>query len=135
MNRQTRILLLILAAVLYYCSMACGADTSVETNYITSLTEEICDSETSSHQEENDIDYFTTPDQALPIARLKRITQSVSPVKVTNERRTRVISYVALPSTIAQHYKQHVTSYLHQSYIIRLSLPPEEIAFPFTAFW
>ncbi len=170
LTRRTRILLLILAAVLYFCSMACSASTRVfETRCMASLLHVLCGDEAmhSSLQAEetqypasniqypaSNIQYpasleediyvhnanlaqeqtafLASADEALPIARVKRTVQITSPTKVMKDR---ISSCGPHPKTIALAYKQYVTSHLQYSELIFLSLPSEEIAFPFLAFW
>ncbi len=175
LTRRTRILLLILAAVLYFCSMACSASTRVfETQCMASLLHVLCGDEAmhSSLQAEetsqcghlykwvedtqypaSNIQYpasleedmyvhnanlaqvqtafLESADEALPIARVKRTVQITSPTKVMKDR---ISSCGPRPKTIALAYKQYVTSYLQYSELIFLSLPSEEIAFPFVTF-
>ncbi len=129
LSRRTRILLLILAAVLYFCSMACSASVRVEMSSITDLTEDVCARD--YHLTQGGMAFFESADEALPIARVKRTVQITSPTKVMKDR---ISSCGPRPKTIALAYKQHVTSYLQYSELIFLSLPSEEIAFPFVTF-
>ncbi len=160
MNRQIRILLFVLAGILWSCGMVCNATcieaAHIETTHVETinvetmhlaplaedvcawgeeaytLTEEVCDCNGNSVQTQRESFTFTSPDQALPIARVKRIAQTTSPTKVMKDR---IFSNIAQPKAVAQVYKQNVTSYLQYSYNIFLALPPEEIAFPFATFW
>ncbi len=131
MTRRTRILLLILAGILYCCSMACNASVRVETASIVELAEEA--GECYYNPAQGLIALLDTPDEALPIARVKRTVQTVSPTKVM--KKDRIAPSSPRPQAVAQVYKQTVTSYLQYSDIISVALPPEEIAFPFVAFW
>ncbi len=130
MTRRTRILLLILAGILYCCSMACNASVRVETVSIAELVEEA--SECYYNSAQGSIALLNTPDEALPVARVKRTVQTTSPTKVMKER---ISSCGPQPKAVAQAYKHNITSYLQYSDIISVALPPEEIAFPFVAFW
>ncbi len=169
MSRRTRILFLILAAVLYFCSMACSASTrGFETRCMASLLHVLCGDEAEETSQcgrlykwveeiqypASNIQYLASleedmyvhnanlaqeqtaflesADEALPIARVKRTVQITSPTKVMKDR---ISSCGPRPKTIALAYKQYVTSYLQYSELIFLSLPSEEIAFPFVAFW
>ncbi len=139
MTRRTRILLLILAGILYCCSMACNASVRVEAAPIAELANHerhTIAEETSEcyyNPSQGPIALLDTPDEALPIARVQRTVQTVSPTKVV--KKDRIASGSPCPQTVAQAYQRTVTSYLQYSNTIFVSLPPEEIAFPFVAFW
>ncbi len=110
--------------------MACDASVRVETSFIIDLTEDLCDRD--YHHTQGGMAFLESADEALPIARVKRTVQITSPTKVMKDR---ISSCGPHPKTIALAYKQYVISYLQYSELIFLSLPSEEIAFPFVAFW
>ncbi len=113
--------------------MAFGASSTIETNQtFISAEEEYEVNDTPVDKEIVGGIFLSAQDQALPLARVKRIVQTISPVKVVKER---TFSAMAQPMALEKTHKEQVRSYIRYSIYILLSLPPEEIAFPFTTFW
>ncbi len=131
LTRRTRILLLIVAALCYFCSQAfCTEVPGYEVQYISS--NESLDYDVHDRNIDRENTTFSTNEEALLLIRQHRTTQLSVPTKVVKDRK---FSEMARPWALENKYNQRVTAYLQFSYIISLSLPPEEIAFPFTVFW